>query len=318
VWCGGPISVARSAAKSNARLRPGGNVKTLLVDRVLDRAGARVRKTLGLETWMTAVEEMQVKGSDPVAASVRDAVLRRARNVIIEDMGAARSRLSFWDWFRTISRGMNFLGGSYGQHDIAWCGFYAFVRDVLGLVSQTEIAAGLIQTAQEVGWILPHRHVCWVGDRHDVLKTNPQRRVHCATGPALHYPDGSAFYFWKDVEVEKWLIEEPGKITVRAIEDEPDSRIRRCMIDIMTPARFVATGRPVRAAWDETGVLWRKSWTWGDTWAAVEVINGSPEIDGTNKHYFLQVPPDLRTAREAVAWTYGMSAAEYARLSTRT
>ena len=44
---------------------------------------------------------------------------------------------------------------------------------------------------------------------------------------------------------------------------------------------------------DETGVLWRKRWQASDHWAAVEVINGTPEPDGTHKHYFLQVPAHL-------------------------
>ena len=43
-----------------------------------------------------------------------------------------------------------------------------------------------------------------------------------------------------------------------------------------------------------------------EAWAAVDVTNGSPEPDGTYKHYFLQVPATVRTAREGVAWTYGL------------
>jgi hypothetical protein len=48
------------------------------------------------------------------------------------------------------------------------------------------------------------------------------------------------------------------------------------------------------------------------------VINATAEADGTHKHYFLQVPPELRTPREAVAWTYGMQARTYSKLVTRT
>jgi hypothetical protein len=32
----------------------------------------------------------------------------------------------------------------------------------------------------------------------------------------------------------------------------------------------------------------------------------------------LQVPGHLQTSRDAVAWTYGMTAVEYARIATRT
>jgi hypothetical protein len=44
----------------------------------------------------------------------------------------------------------------------------------------------------------------------------------------------------------------------------------------------------------------------------VEVINATPEPDGSRKRYWLRVPPYMRTAREAVAWTFGLSGKEYA------
>jgi hypothetical protein len=43
----------------------------------------------------------------------------------------------------------------------------------------------------------------------------------------------------------------------------------------------------------------------------VEVLNSTPEPDGTRKTYFLRVPPNLRTAREAVAWTFGLAGSQY-------
>jgi Domain of unknown function (DUF6745) len=55
-----------------------------------------------------------------------------------------------------------------------------------------------------------------------------------------------------------------------------------------------------------------------DKWKAVEVVDGTPESSGTCRHYVIPVPANLRTAREAVAWTYGLSGAEYAGLELRT
>jgi hypothetical protein len=43
----------------------------------------------------------------------------------------------------------------------------------------------------------------------------------------------------------------------------------------------------------------------------VRVKNSTPEPDGSYKHYFLRVPPDIATARAAVAWTFGFSSDEY-------
>ena len=82
------------------------------------------------------------------------------------------------------------------------------------------------------------------------------------------------------------------------------------MIEVLTPERFIAEGGAYRVSQDETGTLWRQRWRW-EAWAAVEVLNGSPEPDGTHKRYFLQVPANMRTAREAVAWTYGLPEQRY-------
>jgi len=44
----------------------------------------------------------------------------------------------------------------------------------------------------------------------------------------------------------------------------------------------------------------------------VEVTNTTPEPDGTARTYWLRVPPDMRTARQAVAWTFELDEGEYA------
>lgn len=56
---------------------------------------------------------------------------------------------------------------------------------------------------------------------------------------------------------------------------------------------------------DDFGKLWTVgSELGGDPVRVVEVANATPEIDGSYRHYLLRVPPDVRTAREAVAWTF--------------
>lgn len=42
-----------------------------------------------------------------------------------------------------------------------------------------------------------------------------------------------------------------------------------------------------------------------EPFVAVEVVNATAEPDGSHRRYFLRVPPRTRTARQAVAWTFG-------------
>jgi hypothetical protein len=44
----------------------------------------------------------------------------------------------------------------------------------------------------------------------------------------------------------------------------------------------------------------------------VHVTNATPEPDGSQRSFFLRVPPDMQRARQAVAWTFGKSEREYA------
>jgi hypothetical protein len=94
------------------------------------------------------------------------------------------------------------------------------------------------------------------------------------------------------------------------------------MIEIMTPERFIKSGGPQRVAEDESGILWRKFWGYRGvtvgSWTAVEVTDGTSGPDGARKRYFLRVPSRMRTAREAVAWTYGLADDQYAQLELRT
>jgi hypothetical protein len=47
-----------------------------------------------------------------------------------------------------------------------------------------------------------------------------------------------------------------------------------------------------------------------ETYVMLEVVNRSPEPDGSFKRYYLRVPPNMRTAHQAAAWTFGFTGAE--------
>jgi hypothetical protein len=61
----------------------------------------------------------------------------------------------------------------------------------------------------------------------------------------------------------------------------------------------------------------RRDGPWGATTTTeepvtyVEVVNSTPEPDGTRRTYFLRVPPTVQSAREAVAWTFALDGGAY-------
>jgi hypothetical protein len=316
VWCESPLALARLGGCASCA--DGVNVKSAILDRPLRKVAAAVGGRL--KRRVRAVVESTVNAADVLVAAAAQSVLRavpREEVTLLRYLREARP-LSLAFALRTLLGRCGLRYDAAGQHDLAVLGGYEYLRNVLGLREETAPLIGLWQVAMSAGWLQPHENVCWLVERPRILRGDAQDRLHSTSGPALQFADGWSVWAWKGVEVPRWLIERPERITLAAIDDEDDVQVRRCMIEIMTPARFVKLGGAMRIAEDETGILWRKIWLTYDAWAAVEVINATPEPDGTHKHYFLQVPPDMRSAREAVAWTYGLSPKAYLRLVART
>ena len=308
VWAQGPVDLA--AAWTKRRHAAGNNVRALIIDALRRKTETAVDRAISLPVRMALANEPGLSRAPEFCMTVDEAVLRFADRV----QPALRARLA--DFISRRRRRLSFAASGLSLLSAPWLGAMQYLHDVCGLRSHTEALAGLWEVACSASWIVPHAHVCWLMKRPQLILQDTNGRLHAPDGPALCYGDGSKVYAWKGILIPARLIEQRDSIDVRSIEGVHDPQIRRCMIDILTPQRFIEQGGAYRVAQDETGILWRQRWRW-EAWAAVEVINGTPEPDGTFKHYFLQVPPTVRTPREAVAWTYGLSERHY-RPSMRT
>lgn len=159
-----------------------------------------------------------------------------------------------------------------------------------------------------------------IADRPLLLRRDDRGRPHAADGPAIAWPDGAEAFAWHGVAVRREVITAPETITVAQIDAEVNVEVRRSLIERFGIERFMRVGGARLADEDETGRLWRRefsgprNWRWrrDEPIVMVEVQNSTPEPDGSRRTYFLRVPPQMRTAREAVAWTFGLGAAEYA------
>jgi uncharacterized protein DUF6745 len=316
VWCGSPIELSRQTQRISREDGP--NVRWALIDRVRRKVTAQIRKHLPRR--LLAEMEAAVNPADALTASITESLVQAAEREPMPLLTRVRrgEPLSLTCALLALSGREGFRHATASPEDLSWLSTFEYLRGVLALKTETEPLLGLWQLAGNAGWVQPHAQTCWLCERPNLLCTDVNDRLHHPTGPALRFPDGFSAFAWRGVELPRWLIEHPERITLAAIDAQTNVQIRRCMIEIMTPRRYVAEGGARRIAEDETGILWRRTWLAHDAWAAVEVINATPEPDGTRKHFFLQVPPNLQTAREAVAWTYGMEPEVYAQLVMRT
>jgi len=292
-------------AWARSRGAAGDNLRSQIVDQVCRKAEGTADRSVGLAVRVALANEPRLARVPAFCTSIDEAVHRDCERV----RPYLRARLASLFAPRRIGR-LGFAASSFSFVSAPTLGALQYFHDVCGLERQAGALAGLWQLARNAAWMLPHSEVCWLAERPEIVRQDARGRLHSAKGPAVSYADGWSAYAWKGVLVPRWIVERPELVTVRSIGAAQDPQIRRCMIEIMTPERFIAEGGAYRVAQDETGILWRQRWRW-EAWAAVEVVNGTPELDGERKRYFLQVPANMRTAREAVAWTYGLPEQRY-------
>jgi len=101
------------------------------------------------------------------------------------------------------------------------------------------------------------------------------------------------------------------RMTVRTIDDEWNVELRRVLIELYGAERFLLDGNARVIDEGELGTLYLRDMDGDEPLVMVKVRNSTPEPDGSHKDYFLRVPPNVKTAREAVAWTFGLEASGY-------
>ena len=164
-----------------------------------------------------------------------------------------------------------------------------------------------------------HEKFCMISDRPAVLTVDDQNRPHADSGLFCRWRDGSGLYSVHGTRIPAWLIEQPERLTVAAIDAEQNAEVRRVMLERYGWAKFMQDSGAQRIDHDERwGTLYRRDIADDEPLVMVEVINRSPEPDGSFRHYTLRVPPTCRTALEAVAWTFDMKSAEYAQLGAES
>ena len=184
-------------------------------------------------------------------------------------------------------------------------------------------------------------------ERPIVAKRDERGLLHSADGPALAYADGwrvfanhgtpvpreafehpdtidvSMIRSERDDDRRRWLIASFGSSryleaiadSLELIKTEPNVGLRRQAINRFGVARFVQeAGTVIDSDLDGLGQvrrLWRAPRDRDEPIVLVEVVNSTPEADGSRHHYWLRVPPDRTGCQNAVAWTFGINSDDY-------
>ncbi|MFJ9977949.1 DUF6745 domain-containing protein [Streptomyces cyaneofuscatus] len=195
------------------------------------------------------------------------------------------------------------LDAVLGQHDAAWLAAFDGRGDRL---------TGLAEVARNAGWWWPYERAVVISERPEVLHRDEAGRLDHGAGPALAYQDGFALYAWRGMPVPADFLAELASLTPQRIREEENAELRRVMLEFYGYDRYLTESGAEPVHRDETGILWRIALDGDEDVVMVEVVNSTPEPDGTHRTYWLRVPPATRTAKDGVAWTFGLDGAAYA------
>lgn len=302
-WFGSPLAATEAALE----LRAAGaqSVREAVRTRPWEQARRGAVEQLGTAGWaghwaLTGGELGPV--TTPLADRLRNAVLDRLAPEADRDADAAVAEEAR---DRRTSVRLALLDTVRGQHDAPW--FAAF--ESAG--ASADSVAPLAELAREAGWWWPYRDVALLSERPTALHRDEAGRLDRADGPALEYTDGFALYAWRGMPVPPEFLAGLAEVTVERIRTEENAELRRVLLEHYGYERYLADSGAEPIHRDETGVLWRIVLPDDEPVVMVEVVNSTPEPDGTHRTYWLRVPPSTRTARAGVAWTFGIPESAY-------
>jgi hypothetical protein len=329
VWCSSPLSqgLTRAIVKGTdkkIRASVGDSVRNSVWDSVGNSVRNSVRDSVRNSVWDSVGNSVRASIRDSVGDSVRNSVGDSVRNSVWDSVGNS-VRDSVWDSVRNSvwDSVRNSIGASirdsvwdsgFGQHDADWLGFYDFFKTVCSLNRETVKLCGLWQIAKNAGWYLPHEKLCWVSERHNVLKRDERGRLHSKNSIALAYPDGWGIYAFHGVRVPEYVIMQPEKITADDVLQERNTEVARVKLEQLTLPNFINQTKAVVQDHDIDRQGHPRNLLSIDIPRDPDRVIKIVQVicPSTEREYMLRVPTHIVTCAEAVAWTFGLSPEEYA------
>lgn len=204
--------------------------------------------------------------------------------------------------------------------------FYVFAWDLIDMTAATRFAVeylGIELSKSEHDALRPvldlaaHGHafrfteeLVLCSERPEILSVDSNDRLHALITPALQYKDGMSRYAWHGVTVPEYAVAQ--QVHISRIQREENAEVLQVMIERYGEERFLKEIGARITNRSEFGTLYWYFLEGSRTvHAMLAVKNSTPESDGRFKTYYLQVPPELNSAKAAVAWTFGMEEEEY-------
>jgi len=288
----------------------GGSSTSFAIDRL-------VRSVMGREDHWTTDEDMQCfyKDLEKEGQHFMVDILKEAKDIAwncIAEHVEMQDKDEFWErhWDDFRLKAWDSVG------DVRWCSlkgqdnayqlaYFNFLSDI-GELQGLNSLYGISELCKSAGWAMLYADRCFISERHDTIHTDNAGVLHCADGPALSYSDGLSLYEWHGTAFPKdWTKTQPTAEQALRWRNIEQRRIACEMIGwetILTELDCVSIDKDADPEIGELISVKLPSLR-EDTFLRVTC--------GTGRIFALPVPPTMRTARQANAWTWGLEPDQY-------
>lgn len=201
----------------------------------------------------------------------------------------------------------------YGSNEASWLSFYDYLREVCG-VRGCQTLDGLISVSKTCGWVSVFGDLAVVQERPLHIKFDEQNRLHSENGPAILFRDTFSIYAWHGTRIPaEWIRDKSLDAKTALTLDNIEKRRVACEIVGWINILKELNAKVIDKDDDATiGTLLR-----------VNIPDIGDEqflkvLCGTGREFAIPVPPNVKTALEANAWTYGIEPEKLRDLEIRT
>jgi len=198
--------------------------------------------------------------------------------------------------------------------ELDWISYHDFCERRLGVqyeprrLERIRLWSEICQTAY---WWAPYEGTCFVSDRPTTIHLDRRERFHNLKGPAMAFSDGWSLYAIHGSSVSERLVMSPDTVKLEDLPLDTDLEVLHATIELLGHERFLKAANAKLMHEDSFGRLHRIQFYDMEPLLLVDVVNSTPEPNGTVKHHFLRVPPVIETAHEGVAWSFGQRRKDY-------
>jgi hypothetical protein len=243
--------------------------------------------------------------TDPIDRTrVEDAVGRA-----YQQAGLDRPRFEY----RSSPRKQDLDAMFWGSFEAGTISYYAYFREVVGLVEEIEELTPFIELCQLCGPIAMYDDLAIIHERPEYILFDDEDRLHSETGPAVRYSDGFSVYSWHGVSIPgEWTDTPPSPAEALAVRDLEQRRAACEMVGWDTILEELSA---VVIDEDSDPLI--------GTLVEVNIPDIGKErflrvVCGTGRRFALPVPPTMGTALSANAWTYDIDEDILRSLEVRT